>query len=93
MRDIYIAIMAAAARDQGLRLTADECFNLSLDSAIYTAAANGLEPQDWPDYQNDTTIDWRKVDPKRQRVASNLTHAEPQRTVEPRDVGRKEKSA
>ena len=33
-RDVYIAIMRAAARGEGIRLSADECFDLSLDDAI-----------------------------------------------------------
>lgn len=39
-RNVYAAIMSAAKRGVGVRLTADECHALSLDDAISTAAAN-----------------------------------------------------
>lgn len=47
MRDVYIAIMRAAARGQGLHLTADEVFGLSLDDAVETRASNTLERGEW----------------------------------------------
>jgi hypothetical protein len=43
-RNVYIAIMKAAKRGAGLRLTADECHALSLDDAIATAASNFDHP-------------------------------------------------
>jgi hypothetical protein len=45
-RDIYRAIMIAAANRRGLHLTAAECFDLSLDDAIATAAAWNLHNLD-----------------------------------------------
>ncbi|QSY98553.1 hypothetical protein J2J97_32120 (plasmid) [Rhizobium bangladeshense] len=41
-RDVYMAIMHAAANGRGLHLTADEVFALSMDSAIETRAGNAL---------------------------------------------------
>ena len=37
-RDVYVAIVQAAKLEKGLRLTADEVFELSCDEAILTAA-------------------------------------------------------
>jgi hypothetical protein len=55
-RDIYIAIMRAAARGEGLRLSADECGQLSIDDAIATRASNALAEGEWP-------VDWSKCNP------------------------------
>lgn len=62
-RDIYIAIMVAAAHGRGLHLSADETATLSLDVAIYHAALNGLG-----DGERD---DWRNIDPYRTREPAN----------------------
>lgn len=42
-RDVYVALMIAAKRGKGLKLTADEVFDLSLDDAISARAANATE--------------------------------------------------
>jgi len=49
-RDIYRAIMIAAAKGRGLKLTADEAFALSMDDAISTRAANSITEEDWVRY-------------------------------------------
>lgn len=66
MRDVYIAIMRAAARGQGLRLTADECADLSIDDAIATRAGNALDDSECVD-----GFDWAKCDPAKPRKAAN----------------------
>lgn len=58
-RDIYRAIMIAAANGRGLHLTAAECFDLSLDDAIATAAAWNLHNLDNLDRDF-----WRRQSPK-----------------------------
>jgi hypothetical protein len=45
-RDIYIAIMVAAARGNGLNLNPEEVAELSTDSAIETAACNKLTEEE-----------------------------------------------
>lgn len=65
-RDVYIAIMRAAARGTGLHLTPDECFALSLDDAIATRAGNGLSADELVD-----GFDWAKCNPAKPRVAAN----------------------
>ncbi|MGR9386396.1 hypothetical protein [Rhizobium leguminosarum] len=42
IRDVYMAIMHAAANGRGLHLTADEVCDLALDDAIETRAGNAL---------------------------------------------------
>lgn len=80
-RDAHIAIMVAAAHGRGLRLSADEVFDLSCDDAIETAAANGLDERDWPD--GESRPSWKKIKPRRKgRVGKNrlvLPPAEPLR--------------
>jgi hypothetical protein len=73
-RDIYIAIMVAAAKGHGVRLTYDECFSLSLDDAINTRAHNGLDETDWPQHADLSapSIDWAKIDPHKKRIGMNL---------------------
>jgi len=57
-RDIYRAIMIAAAKGRGLKLTADEAFNLSLDDAISTRAVNSITEEDWGRYQDGWKSFW-----------------------------------
>lgn len=73
-RDIYIAIMVAAAKDKGLHLTADECFALSNDDAVAARAANGLDHADWPTHADPKgpPISWATIDPNREREVLNL---------------------
>jgi FAD/FMN-containing dehydrogenase len=49
-RDAHIAIMVAAAKGTGLRLSADEVAALANDEAISTAALNGIDEIDWPNH-------------------------------------------
>lgn len=65
-RNVYIAIMKAARSGAGLRLTADECHQLSCDDAIETHAANCLE-----DSENINGFDWARCDPSKPRKPSN----------------------
>ena len=69
-RDIYIAIMRAAARGEGLRLSADECFALSLDDAIATRANNTLDQAEFEAMDADRDY-WKRVNPRRKRTPFN----------------------
>lgn len=71
-RDIYIAIMVAAANGHGVHLSADEIAKLSRDEAIRSAAANALELAEWPDPTN-TSPNWADINPYRKRTPANLT--------------------
>lgn len=66
MRDVYIAIMRAAARGEGVRLSADECAQLSIDDAIATRAGNALE-----DGENVNGFEWSKCNPHKPRTPAN----------------------
>ena len=80
VRDIYIAIMVAAAKGKGLRLTYDECFDLSNDDAIATRASNALDDADWPSHRDPAgpPIGWETIDPNRERTALNLASLAPE---------------
>lgn len=65
-RNIYIAIMVAAAKGNGLRLTAEEVLSLKDDDAISTHAANSLSEAEFKSFD-----DWEKIDPRAERVAFN----------------------
>lgn len=73
-RNIYIAIMVAAAKGRGLRLSIDDVADLAFDDAIQQFAVNCLDDSDWPDHHNLTgsAIPWEKIDPSRNRAARNL---------------------
>lgn len=62
-RDVYIAIMVAAAQGVGLRLSPQECIDLSFDQAIAMAAVNGLAEGE--------TDEWSRINPYRKRIAAN----------------------
>lgn len=64
-RDIYIAIMRAAARGDGLRLTASECRDLSHDDAIQTAASNNLTVAEMQSIYDGKS--WAKMNPYKAR--------------------------
>lgn len=68
-RDVYIAIMRAAARGVGLRLTPREVFDLSMDDAIATAAVNGLADGEGED--------WARVNPRKRDAPGNAIAKEP----------------
>lgn len=70
-RDVYIAIMRAAARGEGLRLTADECGQLSIDDAVATRAGNALESG-----ENVEGFDWAKCNPAKPRRPENQCKGE-----------------
>lgn len=65
-RDIYIAIMVAAAKGRGLRLTADDVNDLSRDDAICQAAYNGLGADEANSFDS-----WDSINPNKPRVAAN----------------------
>ena len=72
-RDIYRAIMIAAANGRGLHLTADEVFDLSLDDAIETCASNTVSESDWERFDNSNKTDfWRNQKPTVQANPANL---------------------
>lgn len=60
-RNVYLAIMAAAANGRGLHLTPAEVAALALDSAIENTALNELEAEE--------SDDWAALDPSRPRKA------------------------
>lgn len=70
-RDIYIAIMAAAAKGKGMMLTVEEVYNLSRDEAIAGAAMNGLEENDLRPSAGPFP-EWKNIDPKKKRTPANL---------------------
>lgn len=62
-RDVYIAIMVAAAQGKGVHLTADEAADLSMDDAIATRALNGLADGE--------DVDWASINPRKSREPAN----------------------
>lgn len=69
-RDIYVAIMVAAAKNRGITLTPDEVSKLSNDDAISRRALNALDILDWPN--QDETPNWGSIRPRRHRTAGNM---------------------
>lgn len=81
-RDVYIAIMVAAYKGVGLRLSAQEVGDLSIDEAIHQAALNGLDEKDWPEYKTHGEPKWENLNPnRRRRVAENLATKAPDEDV------------
>lgn len=70
-RDIYMAVMVAAANGRGLHLTADEVFLLSLDDAVSTYAANALSEREFERYAEDPNF-WATIKPFVRQDAANL---------------------
>lgn len=62
-RNIYKAIMVAAAKGRGLRLKAEEVFNLSMDDAIMTSASNALTEEEIRVKDGGGYHDWEKMSP------------------------------
>lgn len=60
-RDPYIALMAAAAGGNGLRLSAEECAALSVDGHISTTALSRLR-------HDERGKEWGQIDPYRYRA-------------------------
>jgi hypothetical protein len=77
-RDIYIAIMIAAHKGVGIRLSAEEVGQLSIDEAIHMAALNGCDHRDWPNWQTFGEPDWETLDPYRKRNAQDLATRAPE---------------
>lgn len=74
-RNIYIAIMRAAARGEGLRLSPIEVADLAFDDAIETHAAQCLDQDDWEPIGRhgiSTHKPWRSMNPYKKRVGANL---------------------
>lgn len=76
-RDIYRAIMIANAKGQGLKLTADEIFDLSIDDAICTRAENTITHAELMGQRTYRNFDWSKAKPYVAGEPSNL-HADDQ---------------
>lgn len=72
-RDIYMAIMHAAANGRGLHINPDEAWSLALDDAIATRAANVLNETEHVDMVYNSTDFWRSKKPYRVGEASNLS--------------------
>jgi hypothetical protein len=68
-RDVYIAIMVAAARGVGVNLSWEECADLAFDDAIATRAQNGLSKDEFthPDGVHYLAKGWICIDPYRDR--------------------------
>lgn len=78
-RDIYIAIMVAAAKGKSMVLSVDEVFALSIDDAIATRASNALDESDWPEHADDgKPASWATIDPNKKREALNLASVAPE---------------
>lgn len=72
-RDIYRAIMIAAANGRGLHLTADEAWELSEDSAIATRASNTVSESDFDRMLNRNPSEfWKHQKPTIQANPANL---------------------
>lgn len=63
-RNPYIAIMVAAQTGVGVRLSADECWDMAHDDAIATYATNCLE-------QDELHKGWTNINPARARNKPN----------------------
>lgn len=63
-RDVYVAIMVAAANGRGLILTRQECHELTGDDAIATRASNALSEAEWD-------AGWVNIDPFKNREPWN----------------------
>lgn len=82
-RDIYIAIMIASHKGIGLRLSAEEVGQLSIDEAIRMAALNGCDSKDWPQWKINGEPDWETLDPYRKREPEDLTMKSPDEPAHP----------
>ena len=71
-RDIYRAIMIAAAKGNGLHLTADEVFILSLDDAIMTRAQNSVSTEELQGASDYNSFQWSIAKPYVTGAPSNL---------------------
>lgn len=60
MKNPWVAIMVHAAKGKGLRLSPDEVYVLSRDSAIEACASDDVEQGG-----GDPMDDWSKVNPKK----------------------------
>jgi hypothetical protein len=69
-RDVYVAIMHAAANGRGLHLTADEVWGLSFDDAIATRAGNMLTEDEHRGVSGEDF--WRKKKPYLKGRPANL---------------------
>jgi hypothetical protein len=63
IRDIYMAIMHAAANGRGLHLTADEVWDLAQDDAIETRAGNALNETEHAGMAYNRVDFWRTKKP------------------------------
>lgn len=72
-RDVYMAIMHAAANCRGLHLTADEVWDLHLDDAIEARAGNALNESEYPGMAYKSREFWRTKKPFQVGTPANLT--------------------
>lgn len=69
-RDVYVAIMVAAAKGRCVFLSVEEVQDLSVDDAIMTRASNALDENEFADGH----ANWAKINPRRDRsnIPGNL---------------------
>lgn len=72
-RDIYMAIMHAAANGRGLHLTAAEVWDLALDDAIETRAGNALNEDEHVGMVYKSIEFWRAKKPFQVGQSANLS--------------------
>lgn len=72
-RDVYMAIMHAAANGRGVHLTADEVWDLAHDDAIETRAGNALNETEHAGMVYKTMDFWRTKKPYQVGESSNLS--------------------
>lgn len=72
-RDVYMAIMHAAANGRGLCLSFDEVWDLSIDDAIEARAGNALNESEYAGMSYKSTDFWRTKKPYPVGEAANLT--------------------
>lgn len=72
-RDVYMAIMHAAANGRGVHLNADEVWDLAHDDAIETRAGNALNESEHAGMVYKTMDFWRMKKPYQVGESSNLS--------------------
>lgn len=73
-RNVYIAVMVAFAKGQGLNLSFDEVAQIRFDDAIETMAVNSLTEEEWRAIfdTNDGIDGWAKIDAAAKRKPGNM---------------------
>lgn len=94
-RDVYMAIMHAAANGRGLRLTADEVLGLADDDAIETRAGNALNEDEHAGMTYKSMGFWRTKKPFQIGEGANLSgwsKADPDRPRTPPPTSKEDKT-